>query len=299
MVSTVIIFNPTARGDKAKSLAPFLDSIAGEVKLCPTRGPGDAAILAREAIESGFTTIVAAGGDGTVNEVLNGMAATGPGLERARLAVLPLGTVNVFAKELGVPGQMAQAWEVIRRGSERRIDLPLASYQHGESAQERYFVQLAGAGLDSRAIAHVRWAEKKRFGQMAYLLAGLRALREHLPVLELHLPDGRSDSGELILVGNGRYYGGRWPLFPEAEMADGLMDVLVVPRIRVIGAARIFWALQFGTLDQRAGVRHYQVHSCSIRSDRPCEFELEGDNVGMVPLNLSMKPKALRVVVPG
>lgn len=299
MVSTVIIFNPTARGDKAKSLAPFLDSIAGEVKLCPTRGPGDAAVLAREAVESGFRTIVAAGGDGTVNEVLNGMAATGPGLEHARLAVLPLGTVNVFAKELGIPGQIHRAWELVRQGKERRIDLPMASYWHEASARQRYFVQLAGAGLDSRAIAHVRWTEKKRLGQMAYILAGLRALREQLPVLELQLPDGRRDFGELILIGNGRYYGGRWRLFPQAEMTDGLMDVLVVPRVRMVQAVRILWALQFGTLDQRAGVRHYQVSACSIRSDRPCEFELEGDNIGMVPLNLSVKPGGLRVLVPG
>lgn len=298
MASTVIIFNPTARGDKAKSLAPLLDSIAGEVELRPTRGPGDAVVLAREAMEAGFTTIVAAGGDGTVNEVLNGMASDGERLGRARLAVLPLGTVNVFAKELGIPTQLDRAWQLIRRGQERRIDLPMATYQIGSASRERYFVQLAGAGLDSRAIAHVRWSEKKRLGQLAYVLAGLRALREQLPRLELELPDGRSDSGELILIGNGRFYGGRWPLFPKAEMADGLMDIMVVPRVRVVGAARILWALQFGTLDERAGVRHYQVESCSIRSDRSCEFELEGDNVGMVPLRITMKPGALRVVVP-
>jgi diacylglycerol kinase family enzyme len=145
----------------------------------------------------------------------------------------------------------------------------------------------------------VRWSEKKRLGQLAYVLAGLRALREQLPRLELQLPDGRSDSGELILIGNGRFYGGRWPLFPKAEMADGRMDVLVVPQVRVLGAARILWALQFDHLDERAGVRHYQVESCSIRADCACEFELEGDNVGMVPLNISMRPGALRVVVPG
>jgi len=115
MSSTVIIFNPTARGDKAQALVPLLDSVASEVELRPTRGPGDAGTLAREAVESGFKTIVAAGGDGTVNEVLNGIAQAESGLLKARLAVLPLGTVNVFAKELGIPSNLASGMAVDSR----------------------------------------------------------------------------------------------------------------------------------------------------------------------------------------
>ena len=98
-----IVFNPTARGDKARRFRQRLEALARECVLMPTTGPGAAVDLAAEAVRQGFDTVVAAGGDGTVNEVLNGIAGVEQGLERARLGILPLGTMNVFARELGLP----------------------------------------------------------------------------------------------------------------------------------------------------------------------------------------------------
>src|SRR5256885_14798115 len=148
---TCVIFNPVARGDKARGFQSHLNQIAREAALKPTTCAGDARRLAKEAVNEGFETVVAAGGDGTLNEVLNGIADA-DGFKRARLGVLPLGTVNVFAKELKLPQNFAGAWEVIQRGREMLIDAPWANYICEGQAQRRYFAQMAGAGLDSRAV---------------------------------------------------------------------------------------------------------------------------------------------------
>jgi len=296
--SAAIIFNPTARGDKARELIPLLKDLSREAGLHPTRGPGDARRLAREAVMNGAKTIVAAGGDGTVNEVLNGLAETESGLERARLGVLPLGTVNVFAKEVGIPEDLRAAWEVVRQGVEWRIDLPQASFAHQGLPVLRSFIQLAGAGLDSRAIANVRWTEKRRLGQLAYALAGMRALCEDLPQLQVTLPDGREDFGELVLIGNGRFYGGRFPVFQKADMADGLLDLVLVPKVNLFRVMRMALASKWDFFADPKKIRHYQLSHCQIRSNRPCEFQLEGDNIGITPLSLAIQHRALRIVVP-
>src|SRR5579884_3410049 len=120
-----VIFNPTARGEKAKRFRRHLDEIGAECALKQTVSAGRARPLAAEAVREGFETVIAAGGDGTLNEVLNGIGDVPDGFERARLGVLPLGTVNVFAKELGMPAGLKQGWQILRAGNETRIDLPM------------------------------------------------------------------------------------------------------------------------------------------------------------------------------
>ena len=164
---TCVIFNPTARGEKAARFRRHLDAIGAQSTLKLTAWPGDARRLATEAVGEGFEVIVAAGGDGTLNEVLNGIADAPNGLERARLGVLPLGTVNVFARELGIPIKLNLAWRTISSGRETTIDLPKMEYQANGASKQLYFAQLAGAGLDARAIELVSWRLKKKFGPIA------------------------------------------------------------------------------------------------------------------------------------
>src|ERR1035441_8864986 len=171
-VRTCVIFNPAARGDKARRFRRHLDDIGRESTLKHTAAVGDARRLAAEAVSEGFDSIVAAGGDGTLNEVVNGMGDVPDGFERARLGVLPLGTVNVFARELAIPTKLETAWAAIRQGRETRIDLPRADYHADGTPGRRYFAQMAGAGLDARAVEQVQWQLKKRIGQLAYVVAG-------------------------------------------------------------------------------------------------------------------------------
>src|SRR5206468_6950812 len=196
--------------------------------------------LAAEAVREGFEVVVAAGGDGTLNEVLNGMADAPDGFERTRLGVLPLGTVNVFARELALPAELSRAWEIIGQGKETRIDLPCVSYQAAGSERRHYFAQLAGAGLDARAIELVKWQVKKAVGPLAYVLAGLHAVMSAPSKITATAGAGRSPVpvpgcthslvGELVMIGNGRLYGGQFKLFPQADLRDGLLEVCVFPR---------------------------------------------------------------------
>ncbi len=176
-----MIFNPAARGNKARRFRRQLDAIGTQCVLKATTAPHDARRLATEAINDGFDLIVAAGGDGTINEVLNGIGDAPDGFARTRLGVLPLGTVNVFARELKIPMRVEQAWEILQRGREMRIDLPRVEFSANGERRKQYFVQLAGAGLDARAIELVDWQHKKNVGPLAYVIAGLKALREKKP----------------------------------------------------------------------------------------------------------------------
>src|SRR5687767_5817508 len=117
-VRTCVIFNPTAKGDKARNFRKQLGEFATDAEMRPTTHPGAAREMAKAAVEEGFETIVAAGGDGTLNEVVNGIGDAERGFQRSRFGVIPLGTVNVFALELGMPFALKKAWDVIRAGKE-------------------------------------------------------------------------------------------------------------------------------------------------------------------------------------
>jgi diacylglycerol kinase family enzyme len=183
-------------------------------------GPGDAGRLAAEAVREGFEIVVAAGGDGTVNEVLNGMAGVPAAFEQSRMGVIPLGTVNVFARELKIVSGLAGAWAVLEGGHEARIDLPFVDFISKGKMERRYFAQLAGAGLDARAVELVHWDLKKKVGALAYVVAGLKALSNPQSSI-IVTADAQSVTGELVLVGNGILYGGDFRVFRKPIFRTG------------------------------------------------------------------------------
>ena len=314
---TAVIFNPTARGEKANSFRAQLtaaaadtsgDAKTGPIILKATRGPGDATTLAREAVAEGFTTVVAAGGDGTVNEVVNGLALVPDGPMRARLGVLPLGTVNVFAKELGISPDFASGWRTLIRGRELAVDLatanclPTTRPASGTSPdlQRRWFIQMAGAGLDSLALGRVSWALKKRIGPLAYVWAGVQTLLGPLPFIEAEI-DGRRIQGQIAMIGNGRFYGGRWVVFPRARSDDALLDLALIERVSPLRFPFQFLALARGRFASARGVVHWQGRSVTLRPTLPAgrvPFHVEGDNVGQLAATFALDPRRLRVVVP-
>ncbi len=294
---TCVIFNPAARGNKARHFRRHLDEIAAQGALKATSGPGDARRLAAQAVADGFDLIVAAGGDGTVNETLNGLGDAPDGFARARLGVLPLGTVNVFARELNIPLKIPQAWAVLQRDRELRIDLPWAEFSAEGVRRKQYFIQLAGGGLDARAIELVSWSLKKRFGPLAYLLAGLQALRETKPVITVQA-GGQTIAGELVLIGNGRLYGGNFAVFPAASLSNGRFEVCALSRMNwgtLWGCAPHL--LLRGKLPEHA-VARLQAGRFTLSSPQPARFELDGEWAGHLPVEFGLEPQRLRVAVP-
>ncbi len=296
-MKTCVIFNPTARGEKARHFREQIAALSTECSLKPTCAAGAGRTLAAEAVREGFEVIVAAGGDGTVNEVINGIGDEPDGLARVRLGVLPLGTVNVFAQELNLPARFEPAWQVIRQGRELAIDLAEVEFSVDGQPRRRCFAQMAGAGLDARAVQLVDWEQKKRFGRWAYVLAMLKALNRPQP--QIAVTDGTVTLvGQAVLLGNGRYYGGKYRVFPLADWRDGLLEVAVLPRSDWFALLRVGWGLLTDQLHSAGGVRHVRAASVHLYSATPVPFHVEGEHVGQLPVKFSVRPRALRVVVP-
>ena len=292
-----VIFNPAARGDKARHFRDWLAGVASECALKPTQRAGDARRLAAEAVAENFETIIAAGGDGTVNEVLNGIGDAPGGFENARLGVLPLGTVNVFARELKIPADISGAWEIVRRGNETKIDLPCAEFFTDGKPARLFFAQLAGAGLDTRAIELVNWELKKKLGPLAYVIAGLKALVERKPQISVHI-GAEKISGELVLLGNGALYGGDFRIFPAANLRDGKLDACVFPRVNFWTLLRVAPGLLLRKKVSEKLVRRVVAEKIGLACETSAAFELDGEWAGKLPVTFSVAREKLRVIVP-
>ena len=292
-----VIFNPAAKGDKARRFRRHLDEIGTHSALKQTTASGDARKLASDAVREGFDIVVAAGGDGTVNEVLNGIGDAPEGLQRTRLGVLPLGTVNVFARELGISTRLEHAWQTIRAGRETRIDLPRVEFSHGGARASRYFAQLAGAGLDARAIELVHWPLKKKIGPLAYVVAGLNALARTQAKITAANGEHRV-TGELVLVGNGRLYGGPFQVFPQADPRDELLEVCVFPRVNWLALARCGPSLLLQRALPPRLTESFRAATFTLTSPTAAPLELDGEMVGHLPATFFVLRLALRVIVP-
>jgi YegS/Rv2252/BmrU family lipid kinase len=299
-VSICVIFNPTARGEKAKKFRTYLDEVRGEWALKPTTGPGTARHLATEAVREGFKTIVAAGGDGTLNEVLNGMGDVPDGFAAARLGVLPLGTINVFARELRLPLEIKKVWPLLNgsaEGAELQLDLGCAEYQTKAGRERRYFAQLAGAGFDARSVELVNWEIKKKVGPAAYVLAGLQAMGGNQPQVTIRC-EGQEHTGELILIGNGKFYGGSFPVFHKSDLQDGVLDAVVFPKVNWQSLPGHLLNFLRGAMFRESGGVYLQSKEFTLTANEHAGLQLEGELVGELPAKITLLPRTLRVVAP-
>jgi len=292
-----VIFNPAAKGQQAERFNRCLNAVGDRCVLKKTSAPGAARKLATEAVHDGFETIIAAGGDGTLNEVLNGLGDTSDGFDRVRLGILPLGTVNVFARELGLPTQPDRAWLALQQARESRVDLGCIEYRSAGVARRDYFVQLAGAGLDARAIELVNWQLKKRVGPFAYVYAGLRALLakpSDITVAAL----GQTWKGQLVLMGNGSLYGGPFRIFPRANLRDGLLDVCVFPRATWWTLWRCGLPLLIQKRLPEAAVTRLQVAEMELSAASATPYEVDGELAGCLPAQVRVQKESLRILAP-
>ncbi len=293
-----LIFNPTAKGDKARRLQRHLDVISADCTLKQTWAAGAARQLASEAVREEYDVIVAAGGDGTLNEVVNGIADEPGGLERVKLGVLPLGTINVFAREFGIPIDLKKAWNTVLNGSDTEIDLPCMTQRANGGKIRRHFAQLAGSGLDARAVELVDYSLKKKVGPLAYLHAGVKALTAKQFRISVDC-DEHAATGELILIGNGRYYGGTYPIFHRADPRDRLLDVCVFPKIDWGAAMKAGWAWFSRNWTNLAGAEYFQTAEIRLSSDPAAPLELDGEPCGSLPATFAIGDRRLKVIVPG
>ena len=286
MNKTAIIFNPTAGSEQAERWRDRVESIAHGCAVFSTSSPGEAETLARRAVEEGFETIVAAGGDGTVNEVVNGLAET-----NAMLGLLPLGTVNVFAMELGLPANNLElCWDIIQADNTRLVDLP--------SANGKYFVQLAGVGLDAQVVKETSLAFKRSFGPLSYLISAAQIAARNPPRLFIESENASVREGSFVLIGNGRHYGGPFPFFKHAILDDGLLDVVVFKSLGYLEIIKYLQDVVFSSDIRVPEVEYFQTRRLRITSDEDVPVELDGELVGNCPVAFQIRDRALRVLAP-
>jgi YegS/Rv2252/BmrU family lipid kinase len=289
---TLIIFNPIA--GQAEALELELDQATEmwrqygwNVERRPTRCAGDGTRRAREAVVEGFDLVVAAGGDGTINEVINGLA-----LSNTALATLPLGTMNVWARELGMPLQPRAAAKSLFDCTVQTIDLGRVG--------ERYFLLMAGIGLDAAITASMDSQQKRRLGALAYVLRGLQLVSGIRGTRTRIVLDGRQLRRRVLqlVVGNSQLYGGLVKITDKAHINDGLLDVCVLRGDNVFNALQHAIAILRQRHTYNPHIDYYRARVIDVIAYPRLAVQVDGDLVGFTPVTIEVVPAALRVLMP-
>src|SRR5213596_2749853 len=284
--STLVILNPAADSERALRKRAQVEALAEDCIVCATTSAGDAELMARRGVEEGFEKIVAAGGDGTINEVVNGLAGAS-----VTLGLLPIGTMNVFATELGLPvHDLELCWSIVKSNSTRSVDLP--------KANQKFFVQLAGVGLDAQVVKETSAQLKRNFGPLSYLISAAQIAARQPPRLFIQSEDTLIDEGSFVLVGNGRLYGGPFPFFKQAALDDGLLDVIVFKRLGYLEIIKYLQDVVFSSDIRVPEIEYFQTRRLRVQSDQSVPVEVDGELVGNCPVEFSLHERSLRVLVP-
>lgn len=296
-----LLFNPNARGKKGKKTLSYLMKNTHRFALYATQDEQDGIDLAEKFAAEGHPIVIASGGDGTLNAILQGLKGTD-----TALGVFPSGTMNVFARELGIPVptlgnsmQLDNALEVVDAGNIKEIDLFSVT---GTGLESRAFLQMAGIGFDAQIIEETDTALKKKLGPLVYLASTVKVMGKVPPQLTLTTESGEVHHGTAILVGNGRYYGGQVKLFSKANNSDGLLDFIILKDsgYRVILDVLAGITSKGNKEDaENPAIEYVQASAATVNSNTATPLQLDGDLIGSSKeFNFSKDPKTLKVLAP-
>lgn len=288
----LIIFNPTAGAGRRRRLARAVAALRGHgvtPELAETRGPGDAGRIARDGAGH-KRIIVAAGGDGTIAEVAAGLAGSA-----ATLGLLPLGTANVLAWELGIPLRPESAASVLAQGRSAVLYPGLARFEDGSA---RLFVQMLGAGFDAAVVAALDLTLKRRLGRSAYVWQSLRELpRYPFAPIEAVL-DGEVTRASSVIVTKGRLYAGRYLVAPGADPTQPGFHVVLFDYFSPAFAALAGAALPLGLIPRLPGVRILRANNITLRAEAWVPVQADGDPAGQLPVSIEAASEPLRILLP-
>jgi len=288
------IYNPHSGGGGYRRDMPLifaaLRGLGYTVEELQTEEPGDASRLAREAVAAGFDVVAACGGDGTVNETINGLAGS-----ETPLAIIPTGTVNVLAMELGIPLEPPDAVKLLGAGSGNIswIDLGLAG--------DRYFGLMAGVGMDAAVVASLNPVMKKALKEAAFAVQGLGTYLTHEDPLFRVTTDERTVEGYFAVFGNSSNYGGAFGITPLADMRDGLLDVCVLKDKSLVSTVWYWVTALINAHITHPKVEYFRTERAMIEAveeDKEVLVQTDGEVAGKLPMECKVMPRALRVVVP-
>ncbi|KYF81172.1 hypothetical protein BE11_32570 [Sorangium cellulosum] len=294
---TSIIVNPAAGNAAQSARLHELAAARPDVRLIQTEGPGHARELAGAAVEEGSEIVVAAGGDGTINEVVQGL---GPHRDRARLGLLPLGTGNDLARTLGIPFDPVEAFALLDAGRvealTRKVDLV-----HVESAgQTRYCLNVAAGGFSGQVDEALTDEMKAAWGPLAYVRGAMKVLPD-LTGYETTIAwdDQEFERVEAlnVIVANGRTCAGGMKVASGASMEDGLLDVVIVRYASLLDLAAVAARLVAGSYLDSAEVMHRRASRVRIAAKPGMWFNVDGELLSNAPISFSVEHRALSVLV--
>jgi diacylglycerol kinase (ATP) len=302
----LLIYNPTSgrkrhsRFEEIEQAARLLKDAGITTELAATTGPGTASKIARQAVDQRRGMVIACGGDGTINEIVNGLA-----FSQVPMALLPAGTANILAKELGVPWDIPRAARLIPGGGIRRIALGMAMPTNGNhsaaiSREGRYFLSVAGAGPDGAIVNCVNEGLKKSAGVFAYWVEGVRQLfRYGFPQMRIHSA-GRERRATIIVAGRTAHYGGPFKITTEASLFEDSFEFLTNSKRSRLSYLACLPAIWMGTLRKRDGIETWKATEviCESASGEPVYAQVDGEPVGPLPMEFRIVPDALSIVTP-
>jgi diacylglycerol kinase (ATP) len=287
-----LIYNPSSGREEMKRKLPDilqrLERSGLETSTHATIGEGDAILAAAYAVERGFDVIIAAGGDGTLNEVVNGMAEKS---HRPLLGILPLGTTNDFARALAIPRKWEAACDIITQQFSRPIDVG--------KVNQKYFINIAGGGSMTELTYEVPSKMKTMIGQLAYYMKGLEKLPRLRPI-ELFIRSPEMDLHEdvmLFLIANSNSVGGFEKLAPDAILDDGLFDVFILKRCNLGEFIRVVSAALRGEHLNDPNMIYFRTNSIQVTSPDYVQINLDGEFGGTLPSMFSLLPSHINIIV--
>ncbi|HKV03693.1 MAG TPA: diacylglycerol kinase family protein [Candidatus Acidoferrales bacterium] len=302
----LLIYNPTS-GRKRHTRFVEIEQAARSLKdagivaeLAATTGPGTATTIARQAVEQRRGMVIACGGDGTINEIVNGLARS-----QVPMALLPAGTANILAKELRIPWDIPRAARLIPGGEIRRIALGVAIPMHGNDSTAipragRYFLSVAGAGPDGAIVNGVHKGLKDSAGVLAYWAEGMRQLfRYGFPEMRIR-SGGRDRRATIIVAGRTAHYGGPFKITTGASLFEDSFEFLTNSRRSRLGYLSCLPAMWLGTLRDKPGIEAWKATEsiCESANGEAVYAQVDGEPAGPIPIAFRIVPDALSIVTP-
>ncbi|MGB8489873.1 MAG: diacylglycerol kinase family protein [Bacteroidales bacterium] len=298
------IVNPNAGNGKGKKDWHRIEELFRKNRIpltfSVTERKGHAIEFAREAVENGFRKLVSVGGDGTLNEVVNGIfrqKACPP--SKVTVSMIPVGTGNDWGRMFGIPLVYEGAVQVISEYRRMMHDIGVVKYYNGNEKEERYFINIAGLGFESVVVRKTnRQKNEGRSNKAIYFWNLLSSLISYRNTLADVIIDGNKSSGKVfsINVGNGRYCGGGMRQTPEALPDDGLFDITVIKEIGRIEIIKSLKLLYDGTILSHPKVDGYRSNNLAVTSEQILYLEADGESLGHTPAEFSILPSALGIV---
>jgi diacylglycerol kinase (ATP) len=300
--NALLIHNPRAgRGGRRRLLDEARRILAAggiETELADTGAPGHAMELAQTAGASGRGLVIVCGGDGTLNEVVNGLAAS-PNGHRVPLALLPAGTANVLAKELGLPWNIPRAAKKLLRGNLQEIALGLATPLE-RPEKKRYFVSVAGAGPDGALVYSLDLGLKARIGALAYWWEGVRQVVRHkFPKFRIVTAEKQLEA-TLAVVGRTKHYGGPFKITTGADLLENRFELAALTTQSALRYLSYLPALWFGDLRAREGVHFWKSEKivCEPLGTEPVYAQVDGEPLARLPVEFRIVPRAVTLLMP-